>query len=760
MKLINRLNLQTKLTGGFIVLALIASFAAFFTPRFAFDKITDDAIPTVKLVGEIGVLGRAMQAEVLEFMATGEQETLEEFQETKAVLATLTARLETDFSDDLEEVESFENLIEQVQQIAIFGDQILESHLRTIEEMETLEDFEKEAETVFETAIEIVDAELETHIQANDLTLLGENAIPQRQQLSRVVMLNRIVQAEALEFVASGEEDAVGDLEQALTDLNQLQLSFRPELASNSPDTIALFERLDDVEVNIKNSANALVVSHNTTLVLLEALEDQEIEFSKALNTGLLEADEDVARGITEANQNTIVMTSFVLVLALLFSFWLSRITISPLQEMVELVRTYGTGNLDIQLQVDRQDELGILGKNINQMAQDLKAANRQNEVQYQARVSDLENINIVSQTFSSELSIERLLPLVVNELKNRFDFYHVHIYLLDSAKEYLYVAEGSGEVGAKMKAERHQIPLEARKSLVAKAARSGNVINTPNVQADNNWLANPLLPATRSEMAVPITIESEVLGVLDVQSNQIDHFDDVSERWLLPLANQTAFAIRNANLLEESTATLANLREIQAQYIRTGWDTTSKGAGGYQHVHHAPNVNIGEIERQALTKIRQEVPNMDNYKVVPVTDTDRTAYVAPVQIRGENVGDLQLHSPDRDLWRDETNLAIVEAVMEQVAQTAERLRLLDETRQQASFDNLVGQISQKLREASSLNELAEVAARELSQALGISNTVVAVGIDEHSDNFSQESHVTPSVNGQTINGQSMNHQD
>jgi GAF domain-containing protein len=100
---------------------------------------------------------------------------------------------------------------------------------------------------------------------------------------------------------------------------------------------------------------------------------------------------------------------------------------------------------------------------------------------------------------------------------------------------------------------------------------------------------------------------------------------------------------------------------------------------------------------------------------------------IAPIHLHGRPIGDLQLLTSDLSAW-SEDDLATIETILDQLAQTAENLRLFEETREQANFEQLVGEISQKLRQASSMEILVKTAAEELSQALGASHSVVRVG--------------------------------
>ena len=106
---------------------------------------------------------------------------------------------------------------------------------------------------------------------------------------------------------------------------------------------------------------------------------------------------------------------------------------------------------------------------------------------------------------------------------------------------------------GARMKAHRHSLTLTTPDSLVAGAARIGEIIIVDDVQQSTDWLANPLLPSTRSEMAVPIMAEGRVLGVLDVQEDKVAGLNEEDAKLMHSLANQLAVALTNAHLFEQT---------------------------------------------------------------------------------------------------------------------------------------------------------------------------------------------------------------
>jgi PAS domain S-box-containing protein len=154
------------------------------------------------------------------------------------------------------------------------------------------------------------------------------------------------------------------------------------------------------------------------------------------------------------------------------------------------------------------------------------------------------------------------LLQKVVDLTKDRFNLYHAHIYLLSEIGDMLNLVAGAGEVGRHMVAEGWSIPFEQEQSLVARAARTQQGVTINDVRQDSGFLPNPLLPDTRSEMAVPMIVGDQVLGVLDVQADEVDRFTAEDVRIQTTLASQVAVALQNTRLFAEQQQSGLLLRE------------------------------------------------------------------------------------------------------------------------------------------------------------------------------------------------------
>ena len=141
----------------------------------------------------------------------------------------------------------------------------------------------------------------------------------------------------------------------------------------------------------------------------------------------------------------------------------------------------------------------------------------------------------------------------MVDLTKERFKLYHSHIYLLDEKGENVILTAGAGEPGRIMVAEGRSIPLDHEQSLVARAARERKGVTVNDVTQAPDFLPNPLLPDTRSELAVPMIVGGNVIGVFDIQSEQVGRFTDSDVNIQTTMASQLASSIQNVRSFEKS---------------------------------------------------------------------------------------------------------------------------------------------------------------------------------------------------------------
>lgn len=177
---------------------------------------------------------------------------------------------------------------------------------------------------------------------------------------------------------------------------------------------------------------------------------------------------------------------------------------------------------------------------------------------QMRTRATELASVADVSQQVTRILDVDPLLWTLCDLIQDHFALYHVQVYLLSADGQRLEFAAGYGEVGHRLAESGHYIPLEQPHSLVARAARDCAVVTVNDVADEADHLPNSLLPDTRSEMALPMMVGGTLIGVLDVQSDQVGRFSEDDIHIQTTLAAQVAIAIHNARLFTDNARRLA----------------------------------------------------------------------------------------------------------------------------------------------------------------------------------------------------------
>ena len=184
----------------------------------------------------------------------------------------------------------------------------------------------------------------------------------------------------------------------------------------------------------------------------------------------------------TTLRSNVIIALAAVLV-AVVVGLFLTRSIANPLAELAGTATNIAAGDLDLVVNVVREDEIGNLATAFNSMTAQLHDLIHSLEQRVVDRTHRLEIVATLSERLGAILNLEELLPQVVQQVQDNFGYYHAHIYLLDDDRERLVVAAGTGLAGAEMKTRGHNISMDATTSLVARAARAAQIVRVDNVR-------------------------------------------------------------------------------------------------------------------------------------------------------------------------------------------------------------------------------------------------------------------------------------
>ncbi|MCS6993379.1 MAG: GAF domain-containing protein [Anaerolineales bacterium] len=382
-------------------------------------------------------------------------------------------------------------------------------------------------------------------------------------------------------------------------------------------------------------------------------------------------------------------------------------------------------------------------------------------------RALQLETVAEISREVSSSLIIDNLLLQAVNLLRERFNFYHAAVFLLDKAEEYAVIREATGEAGAQMKRAEHKLGVGS-KSLVGRATleKEAQVVN--DVSKDQNYYPNPLLPDTKAEACLPLKVGDRVLGVLDVQSTRLYAFTTENIKILQILADQLAIAVVNSELFAEAqerllqhrlfhnvtkaAASSTNIEEalnsaVQGLQVARGGDQIAillsdkeqktlevRASIGYPNDESARlkiPFGVGITGWVAAHKQSQRVNDVTkDSRYIAVNSKVRSELALPLIYRNQVLGVLNIESTSLNAFT-ENDEEMLGTLAGSLAAIIAHSRLLEQYRQQVERERLLYEITSKVRRTTDPKKILAITAEELSKATNAHRTEIAIELDD-----------------------------
>jgi GAF domain-containing protein/HAMP domain-containing protein len=429
----------------------------------------------------------------------------------------------------------------------------------------------------------------------------------------------------------------------------------------------------------------------------------------------------------------TALLALFVVAIAITAVVISARAISDPITTLVHTTESFATGKLSARAIVDRQDEIGRLAQAYNQMAVQLQEIIGSLEQRVADRTQDLENQTLrlrvaaeIARDAASVRQLRELLAQAAQLIYHRFGFYHTGIFLLDNDQEYAILVASPTEAGRKMIENNHKLRV-GETGIVGRVAATGEARITMNTGMDAVYFNNPLLPHTKSEMALPLRVENRVIGVLDVQSDQPDAFTDDDVAIMQILADQLATAIERTRLLQEVEINLKELESAYGQFTSENWKRLSAGVSmankGYRfdNVRVEPVTELTELAGAALktgTLISSDSGTPDANKEHKVA--------LPIKLRGQTIGVITLKLKED---YDSSTIATVELAAERLAAAMESARLYEEARLRADREQSISRITSAISMSTEYEQILQTTVREIGSIL--KDTEVAIQILE-----------------------------
>ena len=358
-------------------------------------------------------------------------------------------------------------------------------------------------------------------------------------------------------------------------------------------------------------------------------------------------------------------------------------------------------------------------------------------------RVRQLQTVAELARDIASILDLPELLPRVVDLILTGFDLYYVGLFLNDEVQQLAVLSAASGEAAQELLATGYQIHLDEH-SMIGWCVLRQQARVTLNAEGEHNRLSNPHLPATRSEMALPLVSRGKAIGALTIQSAQTNAFTPTDIATLQTMADQVAVAIDNARLFaaeKRHVAIMSALRELGLEFgvqLDTLLQTIVRRAAqlldapmgellllqpGGQTLHEVARYNSPPEDDYMFVQLGEGVSGrvvqsgepliIEDYQTWPgrIRSLDGLDYRAvlgvPIMWQGKPIGVLNLlhNKPGQFTAEDAHTLQLFAA---QAAVALENARLFDAIRQRVDELGVLHAVVVAATEAASIEQLID----------------------------------------------------
>ncbi|MBI3160329.1 MAG: GAF domain-containing protein [Chloroflexi bacterium] len=421
-------------------------------------------------------------------------------------------------------------------------------------------------------------------------------------------------------------------------------------------------------------------------------------------------------------------------------AFSLSQNISQPMVDLASDATRIAAGEIQRIETIAREDEIGALSQALNQMTARLQETVDNLESIVGERTSELERragylhaAAEVGKAATQIYRLEDLLTPVTHLVSERFGFYHVGIFLLDETREFALLQAANSEGGWRMLARGHRLKV-GEQGIVGYVTSSGQPRIQQHVGEDAVYYANPDLPFTRSELALPLRAGGELLGALDVQSTEENAFGEVDIEVLQVLADQVALAIQNARLFEQLGQSIEAERRALGELSRTAWADILRARDITGVLSTPKGVTLADPEWTA--EARRALAQGEVVKGARSSDGQRYPLAIPVRVRGNViVGVLETHKPVKDGEWTTQELETLQAVAEQLGIALENARLFEQTQRLAQRERIAAEVSGKVWASSDIDTILQTAVQELGRALNASQGAIRLRLASEAEN-------------------------
>ncbi|MBL8049778.1 MAG: GAF domain-containing protein [Anaerolineales bacterium] len=320
-------------------------------------------------------------------------------------------------------------------------------------------------------------------------------------------------------------------------------------------------------------------------------------------------------------------------------------------------------------------------------------------------RMIQLRNSAITARSIAEKQNILELLETTTQLVSEKFGYYHSGLFILDDQKQTAFLQAASSAAGKALIGQAFSVETD-RKNPLATAVEQNRAIITSDID-QKNFIADDNFPLTRSRMILPLAVRGNVIGLIDLHSDQPRAFNVEDAEILQLLADLTAISFDNVRLINETRSLISQLEANTTNQTQRTWSKlTSRVMPAYQYTPAGV--------RPIFTRDKRS--------------DDKEGLHIPLVLYGQKIGAIKLKRKNNQTEWSEREKALVEKIADQVSLALENSRLVEEAQKSAARDQMIANISTRIRETLDIESVARTATLELRRVFDLKEAEILIG--------------------------------
>jgi GAF domain-containing protein len=314
-------------------------------------------------------------------------------------------------------------------------------------------------------------------------------------------------------------------------------------------------------------------------------------------------------------------------------------------------------------------------------------------------RTRQLHRVNEIGRAITAVLNPDELLVRAAQLIGEEFECYYTAIFLTDASGQWAELKAATGDTGNVLRENKHRLDLNG-KNAVGSVIRTKQARILSDTGPDPVRFDNPLLPYTRSQIVLPLTIGESVIGALEMHSTKEKAFSVQDADTYQNMANQVAIALENSRLFTEAQQSIHEMSVTQQQYLQGVWQS------------------LASNQKLELTLGNSNLTGDQEIEV-------------PLTLRDQIIG--QIHMSGFDEWTPEQK-SLIESIATQAALALENARLVEESQSIAIRERLANEVTSKIWASTTIDSILQTTVRELGRALEAAEVDIEVSMEGNNE--------------------------